>query len=189
MSIIVAEVNASTALSYIGNGFGSVIVAYGGDIATSGSEVYTATTCTATWANPVTGAAVGNLVVTQDGHWGVLQSNASATVATVDKWRTRMGGVGVPTAGQDCRVINGSCVAAGAAKLYLHRIIVTNTAAGSLTVRDVWGNVLYTHPVLGTASPHVVEFATGNEYGLVFDRLVSFQSSAATLNGTFVFGY
>jgi hypothetical protein len=129
------------------------------------------------------------LVVTQDGYWGSFVSG-TATVVTVDKWRTRGGGVGIPAAGQDCRILNGACVAVSAPGIYLHRIIITNSSAQSLTVRDVWGNVLYTHAVLGTASPHVVEFCTGQgEPGLYFDRLISFQASAASINGTFVFSY
>lgn len=193
MSVLVAEINASANVqSFPGNGFGTVVAPFATDHLTTGSEVYTNTTCTATWTaggEPNVGTSAGMLVVTQDGFWGVFVSG-TATAVTVDKWRTRGGATGTPANGQDCRIINGACCATGSRGIYLHRIVVTNTAAGSLTVRDVWGNVLYTHAVLGTASPHVVEFCTGQgEPGLYFDRLVSFQSNNAGLNGTFVFGY
>lgn len=187
MSVMVAEViTASQCVP--STGFGGVSVAHGSDIVTSGSEVYTATTCTATWSNPVTGATVGQYVVTQDGYWGVLQSNASATVATVDSWRFKDGSVGIPTAGQDCRIYNGKGILVGTKQTRVHRIVITHTAAATFAITDPWGNVLYLHTPLAGTTSYTLEFCTGDkESGLVFPGAIGFKCSATTTTAVVMF--
>jgi hypothetical protein len=191
MSVMIAAVNNNTAQLVPTDGFGAVTAAYGTDHLSSGSEVYTATTCTATWpggGDPATGTTAGDLVVTQDGYWGVFVSG-SATAVTVDKWRTKDGSVGIPTAGQDCRILNGKGILAGARQTYVHRIIFGLAGAGTFAITNPWGTALFTYTIPAGSAPHTLEFCTGSEKGLMFNTAIGFKSSAGGITATVVFGY
>lgn len=192
MSVMVATIVNSTAQSVPKTGLGAVTVAYGTDHLSSGSEVYTATTCTATWpasGDPATGTTAGDLVVTQDGYWGVFVSG-TLTAVTVDKWRTTDGSIGIPTAGQDCRILNGKGVLAGAKQTYVHRIIFDGVVNnGTFDITNPWGTVLYRHTMAAAALPTTLEFCNGQgEPGLYFNTAIGLRASAAGINATVVFG-
>lgn len=185
-----AEITNSAAISFPTTGKGAVTTAYSTDHVSTGSEVYTATTCTATWGAggaPNDGTAVGDLVVTQDGYWGVFQSG-TATVVTVDYWRTILGGRGTPTAGQDCRIYNGKCILAGSRMVWLKRVDFGVSVAGTVGVVDVWGNALWTYTVPASPTGTVLDFTEGGAGpGLMFDRLIGFKASVAGITANFVF--
>lgn len=188
MSVMVAELTASSALSIPSTGFGGMTRAYAGDIVTTGvAETYTATTVTsAGWANAPTGGSPGDIVATLDGYTGIFVS-ATATEVTVDKWRYRNGGIGIPANSADCRVYQGKCILATARMASLHRIIVNLAAPGTIDITNLWGTVLYRHTIAGTA-PYTVEFCTGQgEPGLIFDGPIAFKTNISGITATFVF--
>jgi len=179
MSVMVAEVAASTRC-VPSNGLGAVSATFATDHLSTGAEVYTATTCTATWpggGTPADATALGDLVTTADGYWGLFVSG-NATVVTVDKWRFKNGGTGIPAANADCRIFDGGTILANARQTYVHRITIQATAGGAFIVGNPFGTALYTH-TMAAAGTKTLEFCTGQgEPGLMFDTAIAFVSAA-----------
>lgn len=190
MSVMVAEVASNNVVTLASNGRGGTTIPYAPDKVTNALEVYTATTCTGTFLNdPSVGTSVGNLVTTSDGYYGLFVS-ATAGSVTVDKWRHRFGGDGIPAALSNCRVMNGSFVLMNVKQTYIHRITITHTAAATFSITDLWGNALYTHTPVAAASAktYTLEFCTGQgEPGLYFNSPIGFRCSAATTTASVVF--
>ena len=162
-----AWVDFSNTAGFASDGRGGISALTGSAYNTNDTLFTTNTVTGTTFLGTLTNVAVGRIICTSDGFWGVIQSfdaTPAPDIITVDRWRKwgYPGSVGTPAANSDLIVYTNIPFGLGTERWVIDSLEIRKaTAADTITLSDIYGNSIRVWTVGATAGPIMLPYNCG----------------------------